>query len=116
MAENERAIATAEANRKARQERAAEIERKSRELELRDLRRKVTQQGWWQEHVDRAANNAMAIRSQNAAIASLEAMINPPAPPPEPTVIYVEAAEGSDQLGTSDFNPKLWMQKPRSWW
>jgi hypothetical protein len=40
---------------------------------------------------------------------------NPPAPPPEPEVIYVEAAEGSDQLGTPDFNPKLWMQKPRSW-
>jgi len=47
----------------------------------------------------------------------LDATINPPAPPqePEPTVVYVEAAEGSDQLGTSDFNPKRWMQKSRSW-
>jgi hypothetical protein len=48
----------------------------------------------------------------------LERMINPPQPQPEPEpeVVHVEAAEGSDQLGTSDFNPKLWMQKPRSWW
>jgi hypothetical protein len=45
----------------------------------------------------------------------LEAAINPPPPPPEPEVIYVEAAEGSDQLGASDFDYKLWMQKPRSW-
>jgi hypothetical protein len=47
----------------------------------------------------------------------LDAMINPqPQPEPEPEVIYVEAAEGSDQLGTSDFNPALWMHRPRSWW
>jgi hypothetical protein len=42
-------------------------------------------------------------------------MLSPPAPPPEPEVIYLEAAEKSDQLGTPDFNPKLWMQKPRLW-
>jgi hypothetical protein len=41
-------------------------------------------------------------------------MIYPP--PPEPEVVNVKAVEGSDQLGTSNFNPKLWMQKPRSWW
>jgi hypothetical protein len=47
----------------------------------------------------------------------LEKMLSPPPPPPpEPEVVYVEAAEGSDQLGASDFNPKLWMQKPRPWW
>jgi hypothetical protein len=46
--------------------------------------------------------------------ADLENSTNPP-PAPEPEVIYIQATEGSDQLGTSDFNPKLWMQKPRPW-
>jgi len=45
----------------------------------------------------------------------LERMINPPAPP-EPEVIYVEPYEGSDQLGTGDYNHDLWMKKPRPWW
>ena len=49
-------------------------------------------------------------------LADVERHFSPPPPPPEPEVVYVEAVEGSDQLGTSDFNPKLWMQKPRSWW
>jgi hypothetical protein len=48
-----------------------------------------------------------------AMIADIERHFNPPTPAPGPEVIYVEATEGSDQLGTSDFNPKLWMQKPR---
>jgi hypothetical protein len=70
----------------------------------------------WQRDVDAAARNAVAIRQRQALLADVERHFNPPPPSPEPTVVYVEAAEGSDQLGTSDFNPKLWMQKPRSWW
>jgi hypothetical protein len=61
-------------------------------------------------------SNVVAVRQQQALLADVERHFNPPQPPPEPEVTYVEAAEGSDQLGTSDFNPKLWMQKPRSWW
>jgi hypothetical protein len=58
----------------------------------------------------------MRIRRRQTLMGKLEKMLAPPPEPsPEPDVIYVEAVEGSDQLGTSDFNPKLWMQKPRSW-
>jgi hypothetical protein len=109
-------IALEQERSKARQARQAQIERETRQRELRDLHLKVTQQDWWQRHVDTAARNALAQRQRQALVADLERMISPPAPAPEPTVVYVEAAEGSDQLGTSDFNPKLWMQKPRSWW
>jgi hypothetical protein len=49
-------------------------------------------------------------------MAELDAMINPPPPPPEPEVVYVEATEGSDELGTRDFNIDAWSKKPRSWW
>jgi hypothetical protein len=121
LAERERAAVVAEANRKARQERAAEIERKGRELELRDLRRKVTQQGWWQQTVDRAANNVMAIRRQNATIADLEALINPLAPPdPEPEP---EIDLGSPNIGDDNYNPRyvfdraeMLRRRRRSWW
>jgi hypothetical protein len=58
-----------------------------------------------------------AIRKDCRLPVEVESAINPQPPPePEPTVVYVEATEGSDQLGTTDFNPKLWMQKPRPWW
>jgi len=106
---------TAEANRKQRLERAAEIERRSREIELRDLQSRVRSQQVWQTGVQSAVRNTVAYRNRQTLMNELEAMINPPPPAPEPTVVYVEAAEGSDQLGTPDFNPKLWMQKSRSW-
>jgi len=50
-------------------------------------------------------------------INDLERQINPPAPPENLTeIVYVEAAEGSDELGTSDFNIEAWSRKSRSWW
>ena len=61
-----------------------------------------------------ARGATIAAQQRQALLADLERHFNPP-PPPEPEVVYVEAVEGLDQLGTSDFNPKLWMQKPRSW-
>jgi hypothetical protein len=61
----------------------------------------------------RAVRQTIADQQRQALLTEIDGIVNPP---PEPDVIYVEAAEGSDQLGTSDFNPKLWMQKPRSWW
>src|SRR5262249_41806449 len=70
----------------------------------------------WQSGVQRAVRHTIADQQQQALLADLERHFNPPPPPaPEPEVVYVEAVEGSDQLGTSDFNPKLRMQKPRSW-
>jgi hypothetical protein len=67
-------------------------------------------------NVDAAARNAVAIRQRQALLADIERHFNPPLPTPEPEVIYVEAAEGSDQLGDRDFSVDAWMKKPRSWW
>jgi hypothetical protein len=118
IAERKRAIAAQAAREKAKaaaRERSEQFTRELHQRELRDMRLQLAQAKSWQRDVDRAANNAMAVRRQNAAIADLEAAINP-APPPEPTVVYVEAEAGSDELGTANFNVELWSRKPRSWW
>jgi hypothetical protein len=70
----------------------------------------------WQRNVEQAARNTIAYQQRQTLLNELESMINPPAPPAEPTVTYVEAEEGSDELGTADFNIELWSKKPRSWW
>jgi hypothetical protein len=116
LARHEAAIEQAEANRKARLERQEQISRQVRDREIANLRIQTAQQRGWMNNVETAARNAVAVRQRQALIADIESHFNPPPPPPEPEVIYVEAVEGSDQLGSSDFNPKLWMQKPRSWW
>jgi hypothetical protein len=116
VARQEAAIERAEANRKARLERQEQISRQTRDREILDLRLQAAQQRGWISNVENAARNAVALRQQQALLADVERHFNPPSPPPAPEVIHVEAVEGSDQLGTSDFNPKLWMQKPRSWW
>jgi len=87
-----------ERNRQARLKRSAEIERQTREIELRDLRRQVTRQDWWQKSVDRAASNAVQQRYRNTLMGELDAMINPPPPPPEP-VIVVEQPEDDSFCG-----------------
>jgi hypothetical protein len=114
-AQRQAAIAQAEAARKAQRERRERIDREYRERELRDLRLKVTQQDWWQKNVDGAARNTVRRQQMSTTMGELEQMINPPSAS-EPEVVYVEATEGSDQLGTRDFNYELWAKKPRSWW
>src|SRR5262249_26910730 len=76
----ELAAEIAERNRKQRLERTAEIEPQTREIELRDLRMRVTQQSAWQQSVDRAAANALAYRQRAMLLNELDAMINPPQP------------------------------------
>jgi hypothetical protein len=84
IARAEVAAEIAESNRKARLQRSAEIERQARELELRDLRMRVTQQSMWQQNVDRAAYSAARQQYTNTLIGELDAMINPPPPQLEP--------------------------------
>ena len=93
MAEHERRVALEQAQRKARRERQEQISREVRERELRDLRQQVTRQDWWQRNVDAAARNAVAVRERQALISDLDRIVNPPAPPPEPEVIYAEPEE-----------------------
>jgi hypothetical protein len=114
MARHEAALEQAERNRVTRLEHQAQIALDANRRELADLRFQSAQHQAWQRNVDNAARNAIAYRQRETLMSELDALVTPP-PPPEPTVVYVEAAEGSDQLGTPDFNPKLWMQKSRPW-
>jgi primosomal protein N' len=91
------------------------LARQVRQREIANLHFQVSQQRAWQRNVDRAANAAVRQQQTQKIMADLEQYFNPRAPEPEPEIVYVEADEGSDELGTRDFNPKLWMQKPRSW-
>ena len=59
-AQREAAIAAAEAHRRSRQDRHAQIEREFWERELRSLRLEMTKAQWWQQNVDAAARNAIA--------------------------------------------------------
>jgi hypothetical protein len=107
IARHEQALALAEANRRARLERAAEIERQAREIELRDLRMKVIQQSMWQQNVDQAAYNAAQQRYRNGLIGELDAMINPPALPPEPDPVIDQPDDdiGSPNVADGNYNP-----------
>jgi hypothetical protein len=117
VAEQERRIAQVEANRKARLERAAEIERRKREVELRNLQIKVQQQSWWQQSVENAARVHEAQQRLAARLALIDDWT--PKPPPEPEnlteIVYLPEDEaGSPHLGDPNFNPKLWAT-PRRW-
>lgn len=80
IARAEHAAEVAERNRKARLMRAAQIERQSRAIELRDLRQKVTQQGWWQTSVDRAIQNRAAYEQRQTLVNELERAMSEPKP------------------------------------
>ena len=116
MTRCEAAILAAQEREKAQRERRERIDREARQRELADLRFQVRSHQVSQSGVQNAVRQTIATQQQQALLADLERHFNPPPPPPEPEVIYVEPVEGSDQLGTSDFNPTLWMQKSRSWW
>jgi hypothetical protein len=113
IARHEAAIERAEVNRKARLERSAEIERQTREIELRDLQTRDRLHQVWQTGVQNAVRQTIAANQQTSLMAELEKMLTPPAPPPEPEnvteIIYTSEDEaGSPHLGDRDFNPKLW--------
>jgi hypothetical protein len=88
-ARREQAAIATETARKARLARQAEIDRQVRQRDMADLRMRVTQQGWWQQKVDLAANIAARQRYNETIMGQLDAMINPPALP-EPEIVYVE--------------------------
>jgi hypothetical protein len=46
----------------------------------------------------------------------LDRTINPPTAPEPTTIIVEQQSEGSAELGSADFDPKLFARKPRSWW
>jgi hypothetical protein len=93
----------AEANRKRRIERDAEISRQTRDREIRDLRFQAAQHRAWQNNVQTATRNAIAAHHQQALLADVERFLTPPAPAPEPEVIIEQPTE---ETGRLDY-PKL---------
>jgi len=88
-----------EANRKARLERATEIERQTREAELRNLQLKVQQQSWWQQSVENAARKAEAQQRLQARLAFIDSWSEKlPAESEPTTVVYNESEEDTGKL------------------
>jgi hypothetical protein len=48
------------------------------------------------------------------AFNELQQFFSPPAPAPEPEIIYVEPEQGTGRLGYADFLPEL-MKQPLRW-
>jgi Skp family chaperone for outer membrane proteins len=110
QARNEAQIAAAEAARKARLERSAEIDRKTKEIELANLRREVTKQSWWQSSLDQAIRRQRSLEYRNSLMGELDQMIAQPTPEPEP-VDESEPDLGSPNIADPNFNPGYWLQK-----
>jgi hypothetical protein len=100
-ARQEAQAARAEANRRHRLEREERIGRETAQRELRDLRLQVTRQGSWQHAVESAAQNAEAFRRRLTLLNELEALVSPPAPPPE------SVDESDDDIG----EPVSWFHR-----
>jgi hypothetical protein len=118
-AEAEAAIAAQEAREKAKiaaRERSEQFTRELHQRELRDMRFQLTQAKSWQRGVERAARNTVAYQQRQTLMNELEAMINPPAPPPDPEPqTIVVSDEGSPDFGP-DFDVRAFNKKSRPWW
>jgi hypothetical protein len=105
VAKREQAAAATETAREARLARQQEIDRLVREKELRSLRLEVSRQSWWQNQVEAATRNAARQQYTNSLMGELEKMLAPPAPPPEPEIIY---AEPEEEVGICGIKPVRW--------
>jgi hypothetical protein len=78
------------------------------ELELAQFGAQVTQ-------ARRVQMQQALMENRAQIIADIERHLMNPPTPPEPTIIYVEADQGTGRLGHSDFDPRL-MAQPLRWW
>jgi hypothetical protein len=90
VARHEAALEQAERNRVARLELQQRQRERDREQQISELHYRARQQEVWASNVESAARAALAQKYRNTLMGELDAMINPPAPPPEPEVIEVE--------------------------
>jgi len=114
---HEAALERAELNRKQRLQRSADIERQTRELELRDLQSRVRSHQVWQTGVQNAVRNQLADQYRQTLMGELDALVNPPQPiaPLEPEAIEVGQPDddlGSPNIADDDFNAGYWLNKP----
>jgi hypothetical protein len=96
----------------AQRERAEEIERLTTRQSLSDLRFQSAQQTGWQLNITRAMQIQAAYQARQTLLNELESMLTPPAPPPEPTIVVVEADQEDEFCGVKVTRPN----PRRSWW
>jgi hypothetical protein len=107
-ANQQRAIAAAEARERARQEYMQRAERWSRDSDLATLRFEAQQSAAWRNTVQ----GALRQQHVQSLYGELEKMLSPP-PPPEPVVIDQPDDDlGSPNIGDENFNPRYWLDKP----
>jgi hypothetical protein len=98
-------------------ERSEHFTRELHQRELRDMRFQITQAKAWQRNVDDFANRAVRQQYRQTLVGELDAMINPPQPEPEPEPqIIMVSDEGSPELGSPDFDVRVFNKKSRRWW
>jgi hypothetical protein len=108
-ANQQRAIAAAQAREKARQEYVARQERQQRSNDLSALRYEAQQSAAWRNFVQ----GSLRQQHVNSLYGELEKALTPPAPPPEPEVVHV----ADDKLGSPNFfdgdsyNPNFYRDK-----
>jgi hypothetical protein len=111
-AQRQAAVAAKAERDKAQRERSGQIDRELRRREMLDLRMAAARQDSFQRNVENAHRNAVAYQQRQTILSELEAMINPPEPPPE-RIVVVEADQEDDTFcGVKITRPNL----RRSWW
>jgi hypothetical protein len=111
-AQREAAIAAKAERERAQRERAQEIDRQVRRRDMLDLRMAAARQDTFQRNVESAHRNALAYQQRQAILSNLEAMINPPEPPPERVVVVEADPEADEFCGVKVTRPN----PRRSWW
>ena len=93
-------------------ERAQEIDRLTTQRALTDLRLAAARQDTFARNVENGQRNALAYQQRQTVLSHLEAMINPPEPPPERVVAVEKDDEDDEFCGVKVARPN----PRRSWW
>jgi hypothetical protein len=91
-------------------------ERSQRNRETARIYERLNRAEQFRNHVVAEARRNAAIQQRQALMDDLDRTINPPTAPEPTTIIVEQQSEGSAELGSADFDPKLFARKPRSWW
>jgi hypothetical protein len=94
-------------------ERQQQINQELHRRDMMDLRLAAARADTFQRNVETAHRNALAYQQRQTLLNNLEAMINPPEPPPERIVVVEADPDDSEFCGVE----KIYRPNPRrSWW
>ncbi len=104
-AERQAAIVAAQERERRNREAKERLAQQTRDNELASLRLKTARQQNWMNSVENAARNGLMQQQRQAVLRELDCLINPPPPPSEPEIIYVEPDE---DVGICGITPIRW--------